>query len=134
VERFQAVLLPRHGVYNRRHPGNWSNRVGSARMQGEIFEIVDAAIGRLLARNPLRRTAWRAVWRANVRARLTLTLWQRLKSGHADAACAAWHGMLQNTGRRSPQWIERAGESLWRWCCHGRVAEVRDARRSVSPL
>jgi len=134
VERFHAVLLPRHGVYNRRHPGNWSNRVGSARMQAEIFEIVDEAIERLLLDQPLHRTAWRAIWRANVRARLSLTLWQRLKTGHADAACAAWHGILQNTGRNSPPWAEHAGEKLWRWCCRGRVAEVRDARRSVSPL
>ncbi|HEY4364074.1 MAG TPA: glycosyltransferase family A protein [Bryobacteraceae bacterium] len=134
VERYRAVLLPCHGVYNRRHPGNWSNRVGSAKMQAEIFEIVEAAIGRLLGERRLHRTAWRAIWRANVRARLSLTLWHRLKSGHGDAACAAWHGILQNTGRKSPVWAERAGEKLWRWCCRGRVAEVRDARRSVSPL
>src|SRR5258708_18289881 len=37
VERFQVALLPVHGVLNRRHAGNWSNRVGSARMQREIF-------------------------------------------------------------------------------------------------
>jgi glycosyltransferase involved in cell wall biosynthesis len=133
VELVPAVLLPRHGVVNRRHPGNWSNRVGSAAMQREIFEIVEGAIGRIFADAPFKRSAWKTVWRANVRARLALTLRQRLRSGHAEAACAAWHGMLQDTGRRSPAWVERAGEKIWKLCCQGRVAEL-DARRSVSPL
>lgn len=52
VENFPAVLLPRHGVYNRRHSGNWSNRLGSARIQREIFRIVEELIGRLYRNNP----------------------------------------------------------------------------------
>src|SRR6185437_561107 len=69
-----AVYLPRHGVYNRRHSGNWSNRLGSARMQAEMFEIVEGAIGREFHQKPLQRVAWKALWRANVRLRLAMTL------------------------------------------------------------
>ena len=115
LERFQVALLPRHGVYNRRHPGNWSNRLGSARMQREIFEIVEAAIARLCEG----RTMWRAIWRVHVRLRLALTLRQRLRSGHRDAACALWHGLLQDTGRSTPYWIEAQGDKIIRHWCRG---------------
>lgn len=139
AERFQVVMLPRHGVYNRRHLGNWSNRVGSARMQKEIFEIVEGAITRLCERKPLRRALWKAVWRAHVRLRLFLTLVQRMKTGHRDAACASWRGMLQDTGRQCPGWIERIGtNAISRWC-RGRELSTagqgaKAARQSVSPL
>jgi len=136
VEQSSAVLLPRHGVYNRRHAGNWSNRLGSARMQREIFEIVEGSIARLGAGDPLGRALWRAVWRAawraNVRLRLLLTVRARLRTGHGDAACAAWRGMLQNTGRRVPGWLEHAGENLIRWCCRSRAAG--NPREYFSPL
>jgi hypothetical protein len=103
-------------------------------MQREIFGIVEGAIGRLLAGSPVSRAMWKAIWRANVRARLTLTLRLCLKSGHADAACAAWHGILEDTGRSAPELVERTGARVLRWVCRGRIPETRDARRSVSPL
>lgn len=135
VELCPAVLLPRHGVYNRRHPGNWSNRLGSARMQREIFLIMDALIGRLhTGDHPLRKAGWKAVWRADARLHLLLTLVARLKSGHAEAARAAWHGLLQDTGRGTPRSVERMGEALIHLACQGREAEVAGARESVSPL
>jgi glycosyltransferase involved in cell wall biosynthesis len=127
VEKFPVALLARHGVYNRRHAGNWSNRLGSARMQREIFEIVEAAIDRLYMDRSMRRVLGRAAWRANVRIRLALTLGQRLRSGHADAACALWHGLLRETGWRGPEWAERQGERLIRrWCgeCEGRPSVI----------
>ncbi len=130
AEKFPVALLARHGVYNRRHSGNWSNRLGSARMQREIFEIVEAAIARFSEGRPVRRAAWRAVWRANVRLRLALTLGLRLHSGHRDAASALWRGLLRDTGRRGPAWIERAGETLIRRWCGG----TSDPRPSVIPL
>lgn len=131
VEKFPVASLARHGVVNRRHPGNWSNRLGSAHLQREVFEMVEAAIARNFGW-PL-RSFWRAAWRANVRARLALTLRARLKTGHGDAACAAWHGLLQNTGLRTPAWIERAGvTSIYRECV-GRNPRLRD-ESSVSPL
>ena len=129
AERFPVTFLARYGVYNRRHTGNWSNRLGSAHMQREIFEIVDAAIDRLYAALPVRRALRRAVWRANVRLRLALTLGQRLRSGHADAACALWHGLLQDTGQRAPDWVERQGERIIRHWCGECVAQP-----SVTPL
>ena len=61
VEQFPAAMLARHGVYNRRHAGNWSNRLGSARMQREIFEIVEGAIDRRWPKPALPRRVWRAV-------------------------------------------------------------------------
>jgi hypothetical protein len=131
VEKFPVAYLARHGVLNRRHPGNWSNRLGSAYLQHEIFEMVEGAITRDF-RWPL-RTFWRAAWRANVRARLTLTLRARLRTGHGDAACAAWHGLLQNTGLRIPAWIERAGVAAIYRMCAGRNPSLRD-ESSVSPL
>ena len=97
VEQFPAVLLARHGVLNRRHPGNWSNRVGSARMQHEIFSIVESLIERQ-KKQPVTRLFWKTLWRWNVRLRLALTLRARLKSGHAGPACAAWNQMAQGTG------------------------------------
>lgn len=134
IETTRAAMLPRHGVFNRRHPGNWSNRLGSARMQREIFEIVDGAIARLWEDHAIGRTIWRAVWRSNVRLRLLLTLLQRLRSGHTEPAQAAWTAMLQHTGRSAPQWIEHAGSGLIeRWCRH-RKPQHAAPRRTVSPL
>lgn len=102
AEILPTAMLPRHGVLNRRHRGNWSNRVGSARMQAEIFEIVESSMTRRWPRWRPQRTFWRAVWRANVRLRLLLTLRARIRSGHENAACAAWTGLLQHTGRGAP--------------------------------
>jgi glycosyltransferase involved in cell wall biosynthesis len=130
VEYAPAVMLAAHGVVNRRHAGNWSNRMGSARLQRELFEMVEEAI----ARRRRFRGFWRAVWRANVRVRLLLTLRARLRTGHRDAACAAWHGLLQDSGRRTPAWIERAGIRWIERRCFNRTPEFRDARESVSPL
>lgn len=134
VEHFPAALLARHGVYNRRHPGNWSNRLGSARMQREIFEIVERSIERQWPRITPRRLAWRALWRTNVRLRLLLTLRTRLKTGHADAACAAWNMLTDGTGRKLPKAVRRTGWTAIRWWCARRVPEFEDARQSVSPL
>ncbi len=132
VERFPAAMLPVHGVYNRRHAGNWSNRLGSARMQREIFEMVEKAIERLHPRADFRRSARKAAWRANVRLRLLLTLRARLKTGHADAACAAWSLLARGTGRSLPNGAVDLGRALIRrWCRQRPTSE--DARQSVSP-
>jgi glycosyltransferase involved in cell wall biosynthesis len=121
----RIARLARRGCVNRRHAGNWSNRVGSASMQREIFEIVERGIeGRV----------WKFLWRMNVRARLALTLRVRMAGGHSDAACAAWHGMLQDTGARAPLGMERLGARLIRWWCAGRDGRGRDVRERVSPL
>ena len=138
VEQFPAAMLARHGVYNRRHGGNWSNRLGSARMQGEIFEIVERAIGRLHSRRTppelLRKAAWKALWRMNVRMRLLLTLRARLKSGHGAAASAAWNMLAAGTGRKLPKSVARAGGVVIRWWCGRRHPEFENLPQSVSPL
>ena len=134
VEQYPAAMLARHGVYNRRHAGNWSNRLGSARMQREIFEIVEGAIDRRRREPAFHRLAWKALWRANVRMRLLLTLRARLRSGHADAACAAWEMLTQGTGRKLPDSVVVAGRTAIRWWCGRRPPEFEDARQSVSPL
>ena len=134
AEIFPTALLPCHGVLNRRHRDNWSNRVGSARMQGEIFEIVERAMVRRWPRWRPQRTFWRAVWRANVRLRLLLTLRARIRGGHEKAACAVWTGLLQHTGRSVPDWLERTGEILIRRWTRAREPRFKDARQSVSPL
>lgn len=134
AEIVPAALLPRHGVLNRRHCGNWSNRVGSARMQAEIFEIVERAMVRRWPRWRPERTLWRAIWRANVRLRLLLTLRARMRGGHGNAACAAWTGLLQHTGWSAPEWFERAGEILIRRWTRAREPRFENARQSVSPL
>jgi len=134
VEIAPAVMLPRHGIYNRRHRGNWSNRLGSARMQREIFEIVESLIERRYIRQSVRRAAWRAIWRANARLHLGLTMIARLRGGHAEAACAAWHGLLQDTGRRPPAWLERLGAHLLHRLCAARPTHELSPRESVIPL
>jgi|GEM_PF-1359227 len=134
VEQFPAAMLARHGVYNRRHSGNWSNRLGSARMQREIFEIVEGAIDRRWPRPALPRLIWRAVWRANVRLRLLLTLRARLKSGHADAAGAVWNMLTRGTGRKAPKSVGSAGWRFIEWWCGRQEPEFEDVRQSVSPL
>ena len=134
VEQFPAAMLARRGVFNRRHPGNWSNRLGSARMQREIFEIVERALDRRWAQNVWARRACKAVWRANVRMRLMLTLRARLKSGHADAACAVWNMLACGTRRQLPKVVERTGRMWIRWWCRRREPGFEDVRRSVSPL
>lgn len=130
VEKFPVASLARHGVLNRRHAGNWSNQLGSAHLQREMFEMVERAIARDL--QGMRRIFWQTAWRVNVRARLALTLRARLQSGHGDAACAAWRGMLQDTGFGAPAWMERAGAVLIRRMCTGR--EFPGPRQSMSPL
>jgi glycosyltransferase involved in cell wall biosynthesis len=132
VERFPVASLARHGVMNRRHAGNWSNRLGSAHLQREVFEMVEDAIARNFTFP--QRTFWRAAWRANVRGRLALTLRARIKSGHGDAARAAWHGLVADTGFTAPAWIERAGDAAIRRMCAGRDPQFQDRRQSVSPL
>ena len=133
-ERFSIVLLPRHGVLNRRHAGNWSNRLGSARMQAEIFEIVEGVIARRWPSWSIEKTLWRAIWRTNARVRLLLTLRARIRNGNADAAAAAWQGLARNTGRTIPAWLARWGERSIRWSAGRRRAGFDDARQAVSPL
>jgi len=134
VERFPAALLARYGAYNRRHAGNWSNRLGSARMQDEIFQIVEGTIERLYPRPTARGVLWRTAWRTNVRLRLLLTMRARLKTRHAEAACAAWQQLARGTGRRLPELMTRLVSAFLRWRCAGREPEFEDARQSVSPL
>ena len=144
AKRFKTVLLPRHGVLNRRHPGNWSNRVGSAKMQAEIFEIVEHLIGeryaaqsdsvKLVPARWLARAAWRALWRVNVRLRLLLTLGARLRHGHTDAAIALWHTAGLETGRAFPKWVLDAGDKVIRLIADRRGVVADGIRESVSPL
>jgi glycosyltransferase involved in cell wall biosynthesis len=130
AELFPVTMLPRHGVVNRRHAGNWSNRMGSARMQREIFQIVERFILRRWTRG-LRRTAWQAAWRANVRLRLLLTLRARIKTGHVKAAASSWEALCQGTGRSVPAAIQRAGEDILRaWSLRRSLRPPE----SVSPL
>jgi glycosyltransferase involved in cell wall biosynthesis len=132
VAKFPVAYLARQGVLNRRHPGNWSNRLGSAHLQRELFEVVDGMICR-------EYTGWgrrlrRELWRAHVRTRLALTLRARLQSGHGEAARAVWHGLLQQTGLATPVWIERAGGVIIHALSAGRERRFRDPGQSVSPL
>lgn len=129
VELFPVAMLPRYGVFNRRHGGNWSNRVGSARMQAEIFEIVERAILRRWPRAGLNRTCWRAVWRANVRARLLLTVRARIRSGHENAAAAAWSTLTHATGSRAFELLETPGQ----WWIR-RSTGLPEGSESVIPL
>lgn len=131
AEKFPVAILARHGVYNRRHPGNWSNRLGSARMQREIREIVERSLNRLYAARPVARFFWRAVWRTNVRLRLALTLAVRARTGHGDAAALAWQGAIEGL---LPSALARAGEQLIRGFARRRAPQFDEARQSVSPL
>ena len=133
TSQFRAVMLPRHGVINRRHPGNWSNRMGSARMQREIFEIVDRAMREAWPRATLKRGWWRVLWSLNVRLRLALTVRERLRSGHLDAALSSWEALARHAGRPLPGLISRTGEWVirhWPGAGRGPVA----GGPSVSPL
>lgn len=133
LSQFPAALLPRYGVVNRRHAGNWSNRVGSARMQCEIFEIVDRAMLKRWPRSPATRMAWRTLWSANVRLRLALTIRARLAAAHTPGALAAWEALAGYTGYPLPGWLAGGG----RWAIENWPAPatpVRQApRTSVSP-
>ena len=73
-----------------------------------------------------------SMWRSNVRARLALTIGARLRAGYAEAACAAWRGILNHTGRSAPAWMERAGEWAIRRLCPAREGAL--GREEVSPL
>lgn len=124
AEHFRIALLPRHGVINRRHAGNWSNRVGSARMQREIFEIVERRISNRFSK---------LLWRVNVKARLAWTIGLRVRSGHGDAACASWSVMARETGWAAPRWVERWGSRWIRWRSAGKIRTLGISER-VSPL
>jgi len=132
VSQYPAVLLPRHGVLNRRHAGNWSNRVGSACMQAEIFAIVDRAMLRRWPHASVSRMVWRTLWSLNVRLRLALTIRARLRSGHQAAALAAWDSFTELVGRPLPAWARRAGAAVIRRWPTGQVGEA--GQTSVSPL
>ncbi len=134
VEKVPVAMLPRHGVLNRRHPGNWSNRLGSARMQREIFAIVEASIDRVFADLSILRTIWKLVWRWNVRLRLLLTVRARISSGHADAACAAWSQMIDGTNMAVPEAVARLLERAIRAYSIRNAPIFKDSRESVSPL
>lgn len=134
AERFPAVLLPRYGVNNRRHVGNWSNRVGSARMQREIFEIVERALLRRWPRWTPQRSVWRFLWRMNVRLRLLLTLRARLQEGHQEAAAAAWNAFANFTGHRLPAWLAERGESFARAIAESRRQSNESQNASASDL
>lgn len=134
VEKFPVAMLARNGVLNRRHPGNWSNRVGSAKMQREIFEIIEAAVNRLHSANPVRRALWKWAWRMNVRLRLLLTVRARIRTGHAEAACSAWSQLWDGTGLRLPRFLRRVGEVSIQKLAGRRAPQFEDARQSVSPL
>lgn len=134
ARKFPVALLARYGVNNRRHPGNWSNRLGSARMQEEIFEIVERALACAYGDAPLRRRWWTEIWRANVRLRLLLTVRARLRSGHPEAAGSAWRALFHKTGAAAPSWFVSAGEHWLRARASRAASAAGGARQSVSPL
>ena len=147
-----VALLPRHGVLNRRHPGNWSNQVGSAGMQREIYRIVDQAIQQIWQASVVRRTLWRMLWRTNVRARLALTIRARLRSGDEDAALLGWRALVNATkadatkadsANPAPSWFVRWGAALIRRVIRHKARkrngaqprrdELSGLRKNVSP-
>jgi glycosyltransferase involved in cell wall biosynthesis len=134
AEQFELALLPRHGVLNRRHLGNWSNRVGSANMQREISAIVERAIVRQTCRFSPRRLAWRAIWRSNVRLHLLLTMRKRLAAGHTAAACAAWRAFAGSFGPALRQSIEKPGEHAIRALIRRYGSGDAEPEQAVTPL
>jgi len=126
--------LPRYGVLNRRHSGNWSNRVGSARMQAEIVDIGERALLRRWPRGGPRRFAWRAVWRANARLLLLLTVCARVATGHGDAAAAAWATLTKRTGTRLLEGLDGTGQWRIRRRAARRAIGSLEDRQSVSAL
>ena len=134
VEKFPVALLPRYGVLNRRHAGNWSNHLGSARMHAEIFEIVERAILRRWPNGGARRMCWRALWRTNVRARLVLTMLARMRRGHGSAAGAAWSTLTHRTGTRKLAWLDGPGQWWIRHSVARHQTILPGARENVSPL
>jgi glycosyltransferase involved in cell wall biosynthesis len=136
AERYAICLLPRHGVFNRRHLGNWSNRVGSAQMQSEIFEIVERAMERRWPTPTIERSLWRAVWRTTVRLHLLLTLYARIRGGHLDAALSVWRALTCRTRRKTPKWLRELGARWIRQFTRSasQFAPRARARARVSPL
>lgn len=136
MERYPVAMLPRHSVLNRRHPGNWSNRLGSARMQSEIFTIIEGAIERLHGGNLLARGLWRLLWRNNVRLRLLLTAWSRIQTGQGDAAVSCVGQMLAGTGHKAPTALTEVAQGLARrWASRrARAGARQSAEQTVSPL
>lgn len=141
--KFPVAMLARYGVNNRRHAGNWSNRLGSARLQQEICEIVEKALDGTYDAQRVRKLWWRKVWRATVRLHLLLTIRARLRTGHADAACAAWRALFRKrmclqrepaSGAAAPSWYVRAGEAWLRRTAERNARVSGGVAPSVSPL
>ena len=103
-------------------------------MQAEIVDIGERALLRRWPRGGPRRIAWRAVWRANVRLRLLLTVRARVKSGHGDAAAAAWETLTKSTGARLLGWLNGPGQWWIRRSVARRATGSLEGRQSVSPL
>ncbi len=131
----RVALLPRYGVLNRRHAGNWSNRVGSARMQAEIFEIVERALVRRWPRGgPQLIALARGLASQRTAAFVADACALVSRRGHGNAACDAWQTLTQTHGHAGTRLARRCGAALdsRRAAMHG--TGLRGVRESVSPL
>ena len=85
VLNYKVAYLPHLGVLNRRHNGNWSNAMGSIKMQLEVNEMMQTFIQVMKEKRPSIRLNWNAIlWKLNYEQILFRIFISRVR-----------HGMLQ---------------------------------------
>jgi glycosyltransferase involved in cell wall biosynthesis len=89
----KIVYSPTHDVYNRRHIGNWSNRVGSVGMQREFHGAVSSFFDRLVVIGQMSRgVKWQfRAWKAKYLTFLIRIFISRARAGERNVAmdCAS---------------------------------------------
>lgn len=85
---YDVAYLPHYGVLNRRHEGNWSNKMGSVQMQREQYYMVASALQLLpFSLNKLWLTiAWKALFN-QILIRIYIS---RSRGGYYDASMASF--------------------------------------------
>ena len=110
-------FLPEVQVQNRRHPGNWSNRVGAVGMHAEVDEMARSFIARLGERGlpAAQRRALSALWTANQLFRTARLTVARGRAGASEQCAEALQLMLDAApgGRLLPKpAVEALGRGL----------------------
>ncbi len=112
---FEGIIayIPRYSVINRRHRDNWSNRVGSIRMQQEVNAIMTKAIVRASgvsgsARFATAMARWQ--WSSQYQFMLARLFVARSRAGMPEIAIEAADEMLRSF------WVFRSviSRAIWR--------------------
>lgn len=109
------VYLPRYSVVNRRHTGNWSNCVGSLKMQREVFQVIAKVIEGMRGEVPeFKRMLLRAVWKWHYQFILARVYVSRSRAGMFDVAGDTAEEMIRRSALARHTWANGGARMLLR--------------------